>query len=134
METKVSAGLAARRHSTSERLYYAYQNCVRTTGAVMSGKDHDNRARPPKQTKRTREKESRHVRLYHWFLKSDAWKSLSPNALALSKATGDPFVSQYQTNLSDGGRTGGCRACRHSSAVQKFRSFALTQRPSSAIR
>jgi hypothetical protein len=28
-------------------------------------------------------KESRHVRLYHWFLKSEAWRSLSPNARAL---------------------------------------------------
>jgi DNA-binding transcriptional regulator YhcF (GntR family) len=34
-------------------------------------------------SKRTKEKESRHVRLYHWFLKSEAWRSLSPNARAL---------------------------------------------------
>jgi hypothetical protein len=35
-------------------------------------------------TKRTKQqKESRHVRLYHWFLKSEAWRSLSPNARAL---------------------------------------------------
>jgi hypothetical protein len=32
---------------------------------------------------RTKQKESRHVRLYHWFLKSEAWRSLSPNARAL---------------------------------------------------
>ena len=33
--------------------------------------------------KRSKEKISRHVRLYHWFLKSEAWQSLAPNARAL---------------------------------------------------
>jgi hypothetical protein len=28
-------------------------------------------------------KESRHVRLYHWVMNSEAWRSLSPNARAL---------------------------------------------------
>jgi hypothetical protein len=34
-------------------------------------------------SKRTKQKESRHVRLYHWVLKSEAWRSLSPKARAL---------------------------------------------------
>jgi hypothetical protein len=66
----------------------------------MSGKDHDTRARPPKHTKRPKEKESRHVRLYHWFLKSKAWKSLSPNARALYVE----IVTRY--NGSNNGRIG----------------------------
>jgi hypothetical protein len=33
--------------------------------------------------KRNKEKAPRHVRLYHWFLKGDAWRSLSPNARAI---------------------------------------------------
>ena len=34
-------------------------------------------------SKRNKEKAPRHVRLYHWFLKGDAWRSLSPNARAI---------------------------------------------------
>jgi hypothetical protein len=30
-----------------------------------------------------KKKEARHLRLYHWFLRSGAWQSLSPNARAL---------------------------------------------------
>jgi len=34
-------------------------------------------------SKRNKEKAPRHVRLYHWLLRSEAWQSLSPNARAL---------------------------------------------------
>ena len=34
-------------------------------------------------SKSNKEKAPRHVRLYHWFLKGDAWRSLSPNARAI---------------------------------------------------
>ena len=34
-------------------------------------------------SKRNKEKTPRHVRLYHWLLRSEAWQSLSPNARAL---------------------------------------------------
>jgi hypothetical protein len=34
-------------------------------------------------SKRSQEKSPRHVRLYHWFLRCEAWRSLSPNARAL---------------------------------------------------
>jgi hypothetical protein len=51
-------------------------------------------------SKRTKVKESRHVRLYHWFLKSEAWKSLSPNARALYVE----IVTRY--NGSNNGRIG----------------------------
>ena len=66
----------------------------------MSGKNHDTRARPPRQTRRPKDKESRHLRLYHWFLKSEAWKSLSPNARALYVEV----VTRY--NGSNNGRIG----------------------------
>jgi hypothetical protein len=51
-------------------------------------------------SKRTKEKESRHVRLYHWFLRSEAWQSLSPNARALYIE----IVTRY--NGSNNGRIG----------------------------
>jgi hypothetical protein len=51
-------------------------------------------------SKRTKVKESRHVRLYHWFLKSEAWRSLSPNARALYLE----IVERY--NGSNNGRIG----------------------------
>jgi hypothetical protein len=34
-------------------------------------------------SKRTKSKEARHVRLYHWLLKTEAWQSLSPNSRAI---------------------------------------------------
>jgi hypothetical protein len=51
-------------------------------------------------SKRTKVKESRHVRLYHWLLNSEAWRSLSPNARALYVE----IVARY--NGSNNGRIG----------------------------
>jgi hypothetical protein len=34
-------------------------------------------------TRRSKDKASRHVRLYHWLLRSEAWQSLSANARAI---------------------------------------------------
>lgn len=51
-------------------------------------------------SKRTKEREPRHVRLYHWFLKTEAWQSLSPNARALYIE----IVTRY--NGSNNGRIG----------------------------
>lgn len=51
-------------------------------------------------SKRDKEKAPRHVRLYHWFLKTEAWQSLSPNARALYVE----IVTRY--NGSNNGRIG----------------------------
>lgn len=34
-------------------------------------------------TKRSKDKAARHIRLYHWLLRSEAWQSLSANARAI---------------------------------------------------
>jgi hypothetical protein len=51
-------------------------------------------------SKRNKDKDSRHVRLYHWFLKSDAWRSLSP----IERALYVEIVTRY--NGSNNGRIG----------------------------